>query len=97
MLLTAFQVFSVLFTESAGTNALNGLNPMTDYNTNLSMVKYNEYVHTQVRRFIVVKRKRGFCFAVYGNAILSASKVANVWQSDLHLLRESHHKERSGS
>ncbi|KAI4666960.1 uncharacterized protein J4E79_001641 [Alternaria viburni] len=30
------KVFSVLFTEPAGTNALNGLNPMADYNTNLS-------------------------------------------------------------
>ena len=38
---------------------------MADYNTNLSKVKYNEFVHTQVRRFIVTKRKREFCFAVY--------------------------------
>ncbi|KAI4644472.1 hypothetical protein J4E93_006375 [Alternaria ventricosa] len=37
---------------------------MADYNTNLSKVKYNEFVHTQVRRFIVTKRKREFCFAV---------------------------------
>jgi hypothetical protein len=62
------RVFSVLFSENAGANALN---PMADYNTNLSKVKYNEYVHTQVRRFIVTKRKREFCFAVpifsYGN------------------------------
>jgi hypothetical protein len=87
----------VLFTEAAGANALNKLNPMADYNTNLSKVKYDEFVHTQVRRFIVVKRKREFCFAVYENAILSASKVANIWQSDLHLLWPSHHEERSGS
>ncbi|KAF7673029.1 hypothetical protein GT037_008980 [Alternaria burnsii] len=64
------KVFSILFTETAGANAVNGLNP-TDYNTSLSEVKYNEYAHTQVRRFIVVKRKREFCFAVpifsYGN------------------------------
>ena len=62
-LLTASQVFSVLFSEAAG--AANTLNPMADYNTNLSKVKYNAHVHTQVRRFIVVKRKREFCFAVY--------------------------------
>lgn len=59
------QVFSILFTEPAGANALNGLNPMADYNTNLSRVRFGEHVHTQVRRFIVVKRKREFCFAVY--------------------------------
>jgi hypothetical protein len=62
-LLTVTQVFSVLFTETAGANP-------TDYNTNLSRVKYNEYAHTQVRRFIVVKQKREFCFAVYAKAHL---------------------------
>jgi len=70
-LLTASQVFSVLFTESGGANALNGLNPMADYNTNLSVVKYSEFVHTQERRFIVTKRKREFCFAVYVTVRLS--------------------------
>lgn len=74
-MLTINQVFSILFTEPAGANALNGLNPMADYNTNLSnntnlsRVRFGEHVHTQVRRFIVVKRRREFCFAVY--AILS--------------------------
>jgi hypothetical protein len=43
---------------------------MADYNTSLSKVKYDEYVHTQVRRFIVTKRKREFCFAVYANTYL---------------------------
>jgi len=38
---------------------------MADYNTSLSRVRFGEHVHTQVRRFIVVKRKRAFCFAVY--------------------------------
>lgn len=46
---------------------------MADYNTNLSKVKYNEYVHTQVRRFIVTKRKREFCFAVYVPQLLSSA------------------------
>ncbi|RYN27968.1 hypothetical protein AA0112_g7764 [Alternaria arborescens] len=62
------KVFAVLFTETAGANAIN---PMADYNTSLSRVKYNEFAHTQVRRFIVTKSKREFCFAVpifsYGN------------------------------
>lgn len=70
-LLTLEQLFAILFTESAGANALNRI---TDYNTALSRgidhtalskVKYNEVVHTQVRRFIVVKNKREFCYAVY--------------------------------
>ncbi|CAO2654004.1 Nn.00g107370.m01.CDS01 [Neocucurbitaria sp. VM-36] len=55
------RLFSVLFTESAGHNALNAV---TDYNTALSRVRYNEYVHTQVRRFIIVRQKREFCYAV---------------------------------
>ncbi|KAI4945164.1 hypothetical protein J4E91_008141 [Alternaria rosae] len=61
------RVFSVLFSEAAGANAVNALkniNTVTDYNSAISMVKYREYVHTQVRRFIVVKRKKEFCFAV---------------------------------
>lgn len=72
-MLTASQVFSVLFSENAGANAVNALNPMADYNTNLSKVKYNEYVHTQVRRFIVTRRKREFCFAVYAPQLLSSA------------------------
>lgn len=63
-LLTVSQVFTVLFTETAGAGNANGLNP-TDYNTSLSRVKYNEYVHTQVRTFVVTRCKREFCFAVY--------------------------------
>jgi len=57
----------VLFSEAAGANAVNALqtiNNVTDYNSAISVVKYRELVHTQVRRFIVVKRKREFCFAV---------------------------------
>jgi hypothetical protein len=60
--LTLDQLFALLFTESDGANALN---KVTDYNTALSWVKFNEVVYTQVRRFIVVKNKREFCYAVY--------------------------------
>ncbi|CAN9445342.1 unnamed protein product [Alternaria alternata] len=66
----AYMVFSVLFTETAGADNVNGLNPMADYNTSLSPVRYDEHVHTQVRRFIVVKQRREFCFAVYAKAHL---------------------------
>ncbi|KAH7378343.1 hypothetical protein BKA66DRAFT_467089 [Pyrenochaeta sp. MPI-SDFR-AT-0127] len=54
-------VFAVLFTEAAGQTALNAV---TDYNTALSRVRYNEWAHTQVRRFVIVRRRREFCFAV---------------------------------
>lgn len=56
------RLFAVLFTEAAGMQST--LNAVTDYNTAISRVRYNELAHTQVRRFIVVRRKRGFCFAV---------------------------------
>jgi hypothetical protein len=55
-------VFAILFSEAAGANALNAV---TDYNTALSKVRYDEFVHSQVRRFIVVRRKREFCYAMY--------------------------------
>jgi hypothetical protein len=54
-------MFAILFAEAAGSNAV------TDYNTDLSLltrVKHGELVRAQVRRFIVVKRKREFCYAV---------------------------------
>jgi len=57
----------VLFSEATGGDAVNVLqkvNNATDYNDSVSIVKYGEMVHTQVRRFIVVKHKREFCFAV---------------------------------
>jgi len=60
-------VFSVLFSEAAGVNAftaMRNINNVTDYNSSISMVKYRELWHTQVRRFIVVKRKKEVCFAV---------------------------------
>jgi hypothetical protein len=55
-------MFSILFIEPAGANAVNNV---TYYNPNLSQVQYGEYAHSQVRRFIVVKHKREYCFAVY--------------------------------
>ncbi|KAF2134756.1 hypothetical protein P153DRAFT_329412 [Dothidotthia symphoricarpi CBS 119687] len=54
------RVFSMLFTEAAGTT-------VTDYNTThsaISQVAYGEPVYTQIRRFIVVRHKREFCYAV---------------------------------
>ncbi|KAF1941207.1 hypothetical protein EJ02DRAFT_455406 [Clathrospora elynae] len=51
------KVFSVLFTEAAGQT-------VTSYNDAFSVVKFGEKVHTQVRRFIAVRQKREFCFAI---------------------------------
>jgi hypothetical protein len=56
------QVFAILFTEPAGNNAINSV---TDYNSALSMVQYGEWAHTQVRRFIVARRKREHCYSVW--------------------------------
>jgi len=65
------RVFSVIMNETAGSNATDKI---TDYNSSSSInrVKYkNNYVYTNVRRFIVVRQKREFCYAcpifTYGN------------------------------
>lgn len=46
----------MLFTEPAGST-------VTDYNTSISTVRFGQYVHTQIRRFIVVRSMREFCYA----------------------------------
>ncbi|CAN9198714.1 unnamed protein product [Alternaria alternata] len=51
------KVFSVLFSEGAGTT-------VTRYNDSISLVKYGEYVHSQIRRFIVVRTRQGFAYSV---------------------------------
>lgn len=53
-----------MFTEAAGAQALNGITEYNDNLSDLSRVKYDEIVHTQVRRFIVVQHRREFCYAV---------------------------------
>jgi hypothetical protein len=60
-------MFAILFTEAAGTNAANDVlkySPDISHLSHLSRVKHGEFAHTQVRRFIVVKRKVEFCYAV---------------------------------
>jgi hypothetical protein len=64
-------------TENAGSRGLT--NNATDYNSSLSEVKYrNNFVYTNFRRFVVVRRKREFCYAWY------------VCVSRIPLLRLSH-------
>ncbi|KAF1832449.1 hypothetical protein BDW02DRAFT_529770 [Decorospora gaudefroyi] len=53
------KVFSILFTEPLGSTAA-----ATSYNDSVSLVKLGGQVYTQVRRFIVVRQKREFCFAL---------------------------------
>ncbi|KAH4177157.1 hypothetical protein HBH98_180920 [Parastagonospora nodorum] len=57
------RLFSVLFTEPAGANAIRN-NAVTDYNSALSYVMLGGVAHTQVRRFIVVRNRKAFCYAV---------------------------------
>lgn len=52
-------MFSLLFTEPPGATM-----PGRD-DDNVSLVKYGEIVYTNVRRFIVVREGRGFCYAWY--------------------------------
>jgi len=53
------KVFSVLFTEGAGSTA------MQNYKRDaITVVKFGEMAHTQIRRFIVVQQKREFCYAL---------------------------------
>jgi hypothetical protein len=63
-ILILLQMFEILFTDAAGEYALNAV---TDYNSVLSRVSYSDHVlgNSQVRRFIIVKRKREHCYAVY--------------------------------
>ncbi|EOA84701.1 uncharacterized protein SETTUDRAFT_136688 [Exserohilum turcica Et28A] len=51
------KVFSVLFSEAAGSTA-------TPYNDSFSVVKFGEVVHSQIRRFIVISPRQGFCYAI---------------------------------
>ncbi|KAL5114359.1 hypothetical protein ACEQ8H_007749 [Pleosporales sp. CAS-2024a] len=58
------RLFAVLFTEAAGEHARDIVNKVTDYNTSLSLGKYEEGVHSQVCKFVVVRRKREYCYVV---------------------------------
>jgi hypothetical protein len=51
------KVFAVIFSETAGSTA-------TSYNSSISEARFlGHLVHTQSRRFVVVRQKREFCFA----------------------------------
>lgn len=51
------QMFSILYTEPLGGTAPN-VNA-----DNVSTVMFGEQVYSQIRRFIVVKEGKGFCYA----------------------------------
>ncbi|CAN9449030.1 unnamed protein product [Alternaria alternata] len=49
----------MLFTEAASGNS-----KQAQHNDSLSQIRYGEYVFTHIRRFVVMKRRREFCFAI---------------------------------
>ncbi|KAH3919753.1 hypothetical protein HBH56_018300 [Parastagonospora nodorum] len=57
------RLFSVLFTEPAGANAIRN-NAVTDYNSALSHVLLGGRSYIQRRRFIVVRNRKAFCYAI---------------------------------
>lgn len=60
------RVLAVILTETAGDNSTTGLDA-TDYNSSKSIttVKYKDnFVYTNVRRFVVVRAKREFCYGI---------------------------------
>ncbi|KAH3953826.1 hypothetical protein HBH53_028300 [Parastagonospora nodorum] len=57
------RLFSVLFNEPVNANGMRS-NGVTDYNSALSYVMLGGVAHTQVRRFIVVRNRKAFCYAV---------------------------------
>jgi hypothetical protein len=59
------KVFAVIMNETAGSTARMPKDNVVDYTTaSISAVKYRDnFVHTNVRRFVVVRQKREFCFA----------------------------------
>lgn len=50
-------MFAVLFSEPMGETAAN-----LD-SENVTVVRYGERVFTNIRRFVVIRRGRGFCYA----------------------------------
>jgi hypothetical protein len=51
------KVFAVIFSETAGATA-------TSYNSSISEARFSgHFVHTQSRRFVVVRQRREFCYA----------------------------------
>lgn len=55
-----FKVFAIVYSETASDQG----HAATEDNGSISEVKYaGHYVHTQVRKYVVVRRKREFCYA----------------------------------
>lgn len=53
---TRGRVLALLFSEGLGAGG-------SLESDNVTVVKYNEHVYSQIRRFVVVQEKRGFCYA----------------------------------
>ncbi|KAF1832454.1 hypothetical protein BDW02DRAFT_502913, partial [Decorospora gaudefroyi] len=57
------KLFAILFTELAGEDVLNAKQD-ADCDSAISRVPLGGFAYTQLRRFIVVKRRREYCYAV---------------------------------
>ena len=58
------KVFAVIMNETAGETARPAKNPVDYASASINPVKYlDNFVYTNVRRFVVVRAKREFCFA----------------------------------
>ncbi|KAF2660411.1 hypothetical protein K491DRAFT_649604 [Lophiostoma macrostomum CBS 122681] len=63
------RMLSILYTEPAGSTT-------TDWdNENITIVKYGERAHTQIRRFVVVRARNEFC---YGCPVFTYGKRATL-------------------
>jgi len=80
------KMFALLYSEALGNNA-----QLLD-NANVSTVRYGQYVYSQIRRFVVVQEKRGFCYAcpifTYGGRATTKSGVKPSEHAIIHIQGE---------
>lgn len=85
--------------ETAGVTAQSGSRAM-DYNSSVSInrVKYmDNFVYTNVRRFVVVRQKREFCYAWYALATPRITSALTVLQSNIHIQWQGNNQARGSS
>lgn len=77
------KMFAILFSEPLG-NDTQQLD-----NANVSTVIYNQHVYSQIRRFVVVQERRGFCYAcpifTYGGRATTKSGVEPSEHAIIHI------------
>lgn len=77
------KMFAILFSEPLG-NDTQQLD-----NANVSTVMYGQHVYSQIRRFVVVQERRGFCYAcpifTYGGRATTKSGVEPLEHAIIHI------------